>query len=192
MFSWWVEKLIEVEVKIPVEDLSVVRDLLDKIGGIKKWELSRIKLDAYYNHPCRNFSVTDEALRVRDSDGRTHSLTYKGPKLSLKTKTRVEINLQLSNGDLMNDILEKLGFVKVASITKSREWWRLRDSNVYLDEVEDLGNFIEVEHEVEDEKKIKEAENRILKLIKLLRLSAESVTRKSYLELFLEKRMKFP
>ena len=59
------------------------------------------QVDEYFNHPCRDFAVTDEALRLRkDPDGK---MTYKGPKLDRTTKTREEIEMDIDDLDKMAD-----------------------------------------------------------------------------------------
>src|SRR3954464_1627785 len=54
--------------------------------------------DKYFAHPCRDFSQTDEALRIR-TVGEQSFVTFKGPKIDTTTKTRREIELPLDAGD---------------------------------------------------------------------------------------------
>ncbi|MEK6238596.1 MAG: CYTH domain-containing protein, partial [Planctomycetales bacterium] len=55
----------EVENKHPAADLDAVRIRLAEMNvefiGVKE------QTDLYYNHPARDFSETDEALRIRRS-----------------------------------------------------------------------------------------------------------------------------
>jgi len=177
--------LIEVEIKIPIKDLSKLRDRLRKLGA--HFQGSHREIDEYYNHPCRDFTETDEALRIRCTDNDLYHLTYKGPKFRPRTKTRLEVHTPVKNGEEVTEILEKLGFSKVATVKKIREWWELEGFMVFLDEVEDLGNFVEVELEVAFKDRLEEAEERLFKLLTKLDVDRASAIRKSYLELILEK-----
>jgi adenylate cyclase class 2 len=69
---------IEVEAKAYAEDLNTLeKELIEK--GAKF--ISRVEQkDTYFNHPNRDFAETDEALRIREADGKTF-FTYKGPKM---------------------------------------------------------------------------------------------------------------
>ena len=52
------------------------------------------QVDRYFSHPCRDFSKTDEALRLRKVGGHV-AITWKGPRIDTATKTRREIELDL-------------------------------------------------------------------------------------------------
>ncbi len=145
--------------------------------------------DIYYQHPCRDFSKTDEALRIRIKRFNGHFeafLTYKGPKLDNMSKTRKEIEVPISDVDAYSDLLTSLGFKKVLTIVKVREKYYVEKGvTITLDEVEGLGKFIEIEKLVKEEKDIK---NEVKKLREILEgLGVERFERRSYLELLLEK-----
>ncbi|ASJ03267.1 adenylate cyclase [Thermococcus profundus] len=145
--------------------------------------------DTYYQHPCRDFSKTDEALRIRLRRFNGHFeafMTYKGPKLNEESKTREEIEVPLTDPDEHARILEKLGFLEVLTVHKVREKYYVEKGVVItLDEVEDLGKFIEIEALVEEGEEI-EGKVKYLKSI-LERLGVREFERRSYLELILER-----
>ena len=67
--------------------------------------------DTYYQHPCRDFSRTDEALRIRVRRFNGHFeafLTYKGPKIDEVSKTREEIEAMVEDEELVPQTVEKL------------------------------------------------------------------------------------
>jgi len=148
------------------------------------------QVDQYFSHPCRDFAETDEALRLRRIDARNF-VTYKGPKLDTKTKTRHELEFPLVSGEQSADdfceLLAALGFSRVLEVRKRRQLamlkWQGHDVEVALDEVEGLGQFVELEF-------IADAENRADALEQIAPLAAElgleAVERRSYLELLLE------
>lgn len=122
------------------------------------------QVDWYYSHPMRDFGVTDEALRVRRTIVQGNEqllrsvLTYKGPRIdplgeSQLFKTRREIELPIGttsdNVDRLAEILEVLGFRPTATVAKVRRclqvhWgeWKVEFA---LDDVRDLGTFVEIE-----------------------------------------------
>src|SRR5262249_47823119 len=107
--------------------------------------------DRYFNHPNRDFGATDEAFRVRSS-GERHLITYKGPLLDSRTKTRREIEIALDGNDAGErgaELLQLLGCRRVRAVRKRRTKypfvWQGRDFEVAVDEVEGLGTFVEIE-----------------------------------------------
>ncbi len=81
------------------------------------------QIDRYFNHPARDFGVTDEALRLRSVNGQNW-ITYKGPKLDQTTKTRRELELPLADGEEWpheyGELLAALGFRAVREVHKTR------------------------------------------------------------------------
>ena len=116
-------KTFEVEIKFQVADVSELERKLQQIGSTNFGE-PVTESDAFFQHPNRDFSQTDECLRLRNRvlpDGTTeHSLTYKGPKIDTSTKTRQEIEIPITDPERWESLLIALGFLKSASVQKFR------------------------------------------------------------------------
>ena len=110
--------------------------------------LQRQQRDCYYSHPVRDFAETDEALRLRISDS-VSRLTYKGPLLDPVAKTRRELEFEIASSKQAASLLEALGFHPVREVLKQRHPFLLtydsREIEVVIDEVQNLGTFVEVE-----------------------------------------------
>jgi len=78
----------EVEQKFPVSDMPALQERLIALGATIGE--TQVEVDLYFGHPARDFSKTDEALRIRRI-GAKNCITYKGPKIDITTKTRCEI-----------------------------------------------------------------------------------------------------
>ena len=98
--------MMELEVKVPCEDLDGLERRLKEMGAVHLEDLGQ--MDQYFSHPGRDFGATDEALRLRRENDRT-VITYKGPKLDKDTKLREEIELSVEDLDRMSLILRRLG-----------------------------------------------------------------------------------
>jgi adenylate cyclase class 2 len=180
--------MYEVELKFPLADPAAFRRRLVKSGARPGPTVDQS--DLYFNHPLRDFAQTDEAFRVRMSDGRGF-VTYKGPLVDSQTKTRREIEVPLAGndaGDKFSEILKLLGFRPVREVKKRRELYHLswlgRDFEVAIDDVADLGVFAEFET-LADEGERAAATDAILALISQFQLSPPE--RRSYLSLLLAK-----
>lgn len=167
----------EVEVKAEVDDLAALEAKAVSLG----FRLLRVEVhhDVYFTHPQRDFGATDEALRLRTRAGRT-VLTYKGPKVDGHTKTREEVEVEVS-GDV-TALLERLGFSPFITIDKVRRVLSREGdgTEVCLDDVKGLGTFVEIECMSDDVEATREA---VLGLAGLLGL--DRMETRSYLELIL-------
>ena len=176
--------MVEVELKVEVKDPQRLEQLLKSLGARFEGEVQQ--LDIYYSAPHRDFKLTDEALRLRRSSHRGLAteecyLTYKGPKLDALSKSREELTVRVEGWEEAQSLLQSLGFIEVGRVSKLRRGYRLADFVLSLDQVEGLGNFLEVETRAEGgyDQILEQA----FELLKKLGFSQHEVIRESYLEL---------
>lgn len=186
--------MYEVEIKLPA-DIDAVRGRL-RASGAERVDARRQR-DVYYDAPHRAFAETDEALRLRyerplaDGIGSKPTaadvrMTYKGPLLDAASKTRAEHETSVDDGEAAEGILTGLGFEAVATVRKERECWRLNEFLVLLDSVVDVGEFVEIEREVETEAAIDAARDAAVETLDRLGLDADDQIRTSYLGLLFD------
>ena len=201
--------MYEVEVKVRA-DHDDVRERLAELGADPVNEVTQE--DTYYDAPHRDFAETDEALRVRretvEDGGETREdaretpeedeetpketetfaeLTYKGPLVEAESKTRREVETAVEDGEAADAILEALGFDPAATVRKERRRFALDGFTVTLDAVAGLGEFVEVETQVEeDEAALEAARERAYEILRNLGLDPDDQIRTSYLGLLLE------
>jgi adenylate cyclase, class 2 len=177
----------EVEQKFPVADMRALQEGLTAIGVA--FGEAEVEIDLYFAHPARDFSKTDEALRIRRT-GAKNFITYKGPKIDSMTKTRREIDLPLSDGEesakTWSGLLEALGFEPVGEVFKRRRKakiaWQGREIECCLDAVQGLGEFCELEILTDDDG-LEAAKASIGSLA--AKLGLKQSERRSYLELLI-------
>ncbi len=189
----------EVEQKYPLSDGSTVEAALVRLGAT--WHGTAEQVDRYFNHPSRDFAVTDEALRLRRTDD-TLAITWKGPRLDATAKTRREIELPLVEAavpaaalveaavpaslDRWTELLEALGFRQVREVAKRRRLatvaWQGMAIEVAIDQVAGLGDFVELEL-LADAPGIAAAAARVESLAR--ELGCTNPERRSYLEMLL-------
>lgn len=117
--------------------------------------------------------------------GDTARLTYKGPLLDAASKTRSEHETAVDDADALADILDGLGFDPAATVEKERAYWSLDGFTVTLDAVEKLGEFVEIEREVDDANEIDAVRDAAVDVLDRLGLDADEQVRTSYLGLLL-------
>jgi adenylate cyclase class 2 len=72
-------------------------------------------------------------------------LTYKGAGEKAEFKQRLQIEIEVKDGDSTEKLLSALAYEKVLVFEKRRRVWRLGDCEVALDELPLLGGFVEIE-----------------------------------------------
>jgi adenylate cyclase class 2 len=196
--------MYEVELKVRA-DVDRVRERLEELGAERTGAVEQ--RDTYYDAPHREFAATDEALRIRRErpidgaapgdgggaeDGRegaghdsgTARLTYKGPLVDGASKTREEHESVVADDEAVAGALGGLGFEPAAVVEKRRAVYELDGYTVTLDRVTDLGEFVEVEREVE-EGEIDAAREGAVEILRSLGLDPDEGIRTSYLGLLL-------
>ena len=135
--------VIEVESKYRSPSNEKVEGALARLGAKK---ISTVEMeDVDFSHPSRDFGRSDEALRLRKVEGESE-LTYKGPRMhSESTKAREEITVKVDNPLAVQRIVERLGFKEFCLIRKKRSSYLLDRLRVDVDDVEELGEFVELE-----------------------------------------------
>jgi len=141
---------LEYEVKIPVDDLRAIRESLKSLG----YELlGEVEETDYYLDltPCVGIRREDIAYRVRlrkdlKSGKVEGEVTYKGPQLEEGVKARVELSTPVKEPEALIKAYTLMGF-RLYRLKKYREIYRRKNHvvTVYLDDVEGLGKFVEVE-----------------------------------------------
>lgn len=183
--------MYEVELKFQVSDAAGLERRLVALGARFREAVEQV--DRYFAHPCRDFTATDEALRLRRT-GADVAITWKGPRIDATTKTRREIELAVAavagGGpaaiDRWSGLLEALGFRQVREVAKRRRSaavaWEGADVAAALDIVAGLGDYLELELQA-DADGVPTARGRLESLAR--RLGCGPAERRSYLELLL-------
>ena len=144
---------------------------------------SETQEDIYYGHPGRKFKETDESLRLRILDEGAE-LTYKGPRMACAhAKAREEVTIDVADALSLRRILERLGFTEIATISKRRASYSLDKLMIAVDDVEGLGQFVEIELMTEDPSRARQLIDRAME-----RLSLGECVESTYLEMILKER----
>lgn len=139
---------LEIELKLPLVNSKEVEAFLNKEATFRYESLQH---DRYFNAPHRNFLAdsdnVNEWFRVRLT-GDKAQINYKDFQphdSNIKTHCK-EYEADVSSYDQLAHILEALNFTKLIDVKKTRKAWDYMDTEVSIDLVEGLGEYIELEY----------------------------------------------
>ncbi len=181
----------EIEIKLPVEQLEGIKEKLLWMGFHK--EATIREFDMYYNSEYHDVKKLGEALRIRKSmdisSGRIQAqINFKGKKIDQVSMSRQEYETEVENPECMEQILIALGFSPVAGVEKTRCYMKRNEMTACLDQVDRLGNFLELEVIASEESQREEYLYAMEQLLKELGLSMEDTVQASYLSMLMEEK----
>ncbi len=171
---------MEIEVKVKIDDLPKLKKDIENLGA--GWSETKIQVDAYFKRKEDVDSVQRPGsfiLRVRrDSKAK---LTFKA--FTDRRGVWEELETTIDDPGAMEKILEKSGFVNVLTLHKRRTSTKYQQFSLEIDEIEELGDFLEAEVMGEDGEKLQEE---IKQFFLSLGLSPEKIDRRGYPEMIFE------
>ena len=144
-------KNIEVELKYQLKNVANVIGILDEIAGFIDDET---QIDTYYNSPRKNFLVYKNNIshwfRVREEE-RGSSINYKiwQPEDSEHQTHSLEYESQISSPESIHKMFVALGFEFLVAVKKKRRRYLLGSIEISIDQVDGLGEYIELEYKGE-------------------------------------------
>ncbi|MFA7169552.1 MAG: class IV adenylate cyclase [Candidatus Paceibacterota bacterium] len=136
--------MVEVEIRAKIDNPEEIKASLEKFGA--KFIKSQKQVDRVFGHKQfldENNMIIEGGLsaRIRTIDN-SSALEFK--EIS-REKGGIEIVSNLSNANIGIEFLAKLGFEEAFTIAKTRDYYVYKNLEIAMDDVEQLGHFIEIE-----------------------------------------------
>lgn len=139
---------LEIEAKMQVQDHGPIRQRLELAGARRLHR--QLENNTFLDTLDRHLQTHDSGLRVRrardiDTGLVTAVITHKGPRQPGLIKTRPETEVSVACYEDAVALLQQLGYGVTLCFEKRRESWELDECEVELDELPQLGRFVEIE-----------------------------------------------
>ncbi len=169
---------IEVEIRARVGDFNKIKKALVRAGAVfvkSETQVDRVFGSAKFLDSNNLIIEGGLSARIREVDGKC--------KLEFKEILRekgggIELSCNVLNIETADKMLKKLDFEEAFTVKKKRESYSYMDFTICLDEVEGLGNFIEIEKMTDSEEKTEGIKQECLDLLKKLSPEAKMENRK--------------
>ena len=136
----------EVELQLMIKNPIEIEKKLRKIG---QYIETRKQIDKYFVPPQRDFFAKEsprEYLRIRFEKGKNH-LNYSFLHFNKKgwLIATDEYETLVDNPKIIEEVFKKIGLIPKITVIKTRKYFNFGDFEVTLDQVKDLGDFMEIE-----------------------------------------------
>ncbi len=132
----------EVEIKFRVDNSRKLAQKL-RSAGFRLQTRRTHEMNTLYDLPGGVLRARKELLRLRKY-GKKWTLTHKSGTVREKHSSRVELETEVTNGEMMEAILRALGYAPSFRYEKFRAEWTDGKGHVVVDETP-IGNFCEIE-----------------------------------------------
>ncbi len=143
---------LEIEVKFRIDDAEAMRRRLVEAGARPAGRV--LERNTYFDLPGGELRKSDRGVRIRvneAADGETWTvMTSKGPRRPGELKIRPEAEVGVESFAAAAAVLESLGYGRTLSFQKRRETFLYADAEIVLDELPQLGFYLEIEADSEE------------------------------------------
>lgn len=159
----------EIEVKLKVSDFEKLKDKLIQMGCVLSEPIFQDDI-TFVDHnygDYDNFQSGKNILRIRKSNNK-YIFTLKQPQKN--EMDSIERETEITDPEEFKEALILMGYRKAVEVRKVRVKTKYKDYEICLDNVEDLGYFVEVE-KIVDTGDSELIQNELLEFLKTLGLN---------------------
>ena len=139
-----VTQSIETEIKLSIPGGAAEALRLLERHGCRPLAPRVLQIDQTFDLPGRLLTGAGKLLRLRLEDGRG-TLTFKGPPLPGRYKSREELELAVSDPAVFASILDRLGYVPAFRYEKYRTTFSAGNGGILALDETPIGVFLELE-----------------------------------------------
>jgi len=180
----------EIEVLVEVYDsIDKVKDIFNKFD----YKGNKVTVDEYYYDPMRDTLKPDKdnqlshCLRLRQKNNE-YSITYKDDVFDNgKWLYSNEYETKVESIEMIKEIFNRLGLIKFIEINNQKETYVYNDYEIVIENVKDLGIFLEVEYCTNDAVDVKEIKKEIQSFIDNLGINVSSELNIGKPEMYMKK-----
>lgn len=186
------KKKIEIEKKYFLKNYKSAL-LLKKLKNLgAKYVGYNVQRDIYFNVPGRDSLTTRECLRIRESKYKKE-ITYKPPTKNSDYDNdyfaKKEVDVAIDDIYAAKNLLLDMGCIELATVNKEQKCYRLDKFNIFIDNITNIGLFLEIEcigYPTSTKKVLEDMDG----LIKRLSLKNFKIENRPYRDIIIEKNKK--
>jgi adenylate cyclase class 2 len=175
----------EIEVKAKLKNKEKVLNSLETLGAVLSLPIAQDGTEyAKTGNTLSEYLSNDHFVRIRTENG-VHKMTVKKPSKDFAL-AKLEFESKIENREEIEKALMIMGYNPVLRIKKIRQKAKYKEYEICIDEVEELGSFIEIEKMSDEDEGTVIAE--LQTLLFSLGIEKEDEVKKGYDILIFEKK----
>ena len=165
----------EIEIKVKVDNLATIESKLRKLGYTISAPVSQ--KDTIFSSPGYTSKTNNVFMRIRKQSGKT---IFNLKKQITGELDNLEYETEISNSGAMHKILLVLGFQPMVQVIKTRKTCKYKDYEICLDNVEELGCFVEIEKLAENNVDPHKVQKELIRELESLGLAIKNIETRGY------------
>jgi len=155
--------MIEVEIRARLKDPKKFVEKLESMNAKFLGELIQSDSIYAYEKPGKPIKENGIMARIREENGKS-KLEFK--EICREKCAGLEIKANISNKEIAKRLLSKLGLNTLCEINKKRRLFSIEEFEISVDNVEGLGDFVEIEKIVENDDESEAAKNSCIEFLR--------------------------
>lgn len=180
---------IEIEKKAWINNLDKINE---RAAEIAKFVHEEKKYDTYY-YSGKNIEnidfKNDTIFRIRKNSNGSF-ITLKEREFHGKTEINVEKEFEIINPDELEDLFKYMGYSILVKKNKISKVYKYKEASIEVNTIEGLGDFIEVEVVIDNEKNKDKAFKLVDEIFSLFDINEKLIEDRYYIDLLLQKNKK--
>lgn len=172
--------MLEMELKALLKNKNQVKNFLEEQGC--QWSELHLQADTIYINEQIETTVKNPVFRIRKINDKT-ILTLKVQDADLNTAQ--ELELEISDDKTMHKILQTIGFTAKVELSKKRQTTEYKGYHICLDEVDRLGDFLEIEKLAEEGADKKAVYSEMMNILEEFGIEPGDLREEKYFEMIL-------
>ena len=177
---------MEIELRAKISNAQLLEEKLKQLPGIIEKKNEERQVDLYFKHG----SEINEKMVIRIRKNYTNNralLTFKSKSRHSQDIAWQDFDTPIDNSDKLEDLLINSGYVYFCLIDKIRQSFAYKDFEINIDNIRDLGLFIEIEKNGM-EKEVEIIRKQIIELLDLLGISESLIINQGYVQLAIKQK----
>ena len=176
---------MEIELRAKILNPQLLPKKLNDLSGIIEKNNNERQVDVYLKH--ENDEERKMVVRIRKNYEKNSAiLTFKGKSKNEQDIAWQDYDTPISNPERLERILVSNGYVYVCLIDKIRQSFKYKEFEINVDNIRDLGLFIEIEKQGEEDN-IEFIKKEIIELLETIGVNENNIITQGYVQLMLEK-----
>lgn len=176
-------KNMEIELRAKVTSPKILEEKLKQLSNLIEKKGGERQVDIYFKHEGEENEKM--VIRIRkDYTNNKAILTFKSKSKHSDDIAWADFDTQIEDPDRLENLLISSGYVYFCLIDKIRQSFTYKEFEINIDNIRDLGLFIEIEKNGE-ENKVENIRQEIIELLNLLGIGENSIISQGYVQLVL-------